>query len=195
MTIAACRSITAQYGLNIDHIDRLSGQSRRTRQRASRARAASSSSVRGRAGRSSGLVCRNSERLESNVDIAFQKTRLFRRNRRLACSTWTDADRSRSHRRTGQAAGSEQVSKLPSVRWLVSWISSQLLRAPGAAQRPRRQRADSSAPSLRLTEGAGNPVRRTCRLGYKTAILSGGFTYFCQAMQPSWYRLCVRQIC
>src|SRR5690606_10995175 len=39
------------------------------------------------------------------------------------------------------------------------------------------------AQSLRLTEGAENLISQLRRLGYKTAILSGGFTYFAEKLQ------------
>ena len=37
--------------------------------------------------------------------------------------------------------------------------------------------------SLRLTEGAETLIAQLRRLGYKTAILSGGFTYFAEQLQ------------
>ncbi|HIE6002383.1 TPA: phosphoserine phosphatase SerB [Pseudomonas aeruginosa] len=40
-----------------------------------------------------------------------------------------------------------------------------------------------SAASLRLTEGAETLFAELKRLGYKTAILSGGFTYFARQLQ------------
>ncbi len=42
---------------------------------------------------------------------------------------------------------------------------------------------DEIGASLRLTEGAENLFAELKRLGYKTAILSGGFTYFARQVQ------------
>jgi phosphoserine phosphatase len=42
---------------------------------------------------------------------------------------------------------------------------------------------DSIGASLRLTEGAETLFAELKRLGYKTAILSGGFTYFAKQLQ------------
>src|SRR5690554_7172810 len=39
------------------------------------------------------------------------------------------------------------------------------------------------AQSLRLTEGAETLISQLRRLGYKTAILSGGFSYFAERLQ------------
>ena len=84
-------SITAQYGLNIDHIDRLSGRKRRAPGLAAadtpddQGKGCIEFSVRGEPADPAALRAEFlSVAQELNVDIAFQQDTIFRRNRRLA---------------------------------------------------------------------------------------------------------------
>lgn len=184
--IARVSTITARHGLNIDHIDRLSGRIPEGLP-ADMGKGCIEFSVRGEPEDPEQL---RAEFLalaqELNVDIAFQQDSIFRRNRRLVVfdmdSTLIDAE------------VIDELAKAAGVGEKVAAITERAMRGELDFQASFRERMallkglpESTlaeiAETLRLTEGAETLISQLRRLGYKTAILSGGFTYFAERLQ------------
>lgn len=174
-------AITARYGLNIDHIDRLSGRA------ADSGKACIEFSVRGEP---VDLAALRADFLgvaqELNVDIAFQEDSLFRRNRRLAVF---DMDSTLI-----EAEVIDELAKAAGVGDRVAQITERAMAGELDFRASFKERLallkgldiavlESIGASLRLTEGAEVLFAELKRLGYKTAILSGGFTYFAKQIQ------------
>ncbi|MBA1230338.1 phosphoserine phosphatase SerB [Pseudomonas viridiflava] len=179
-------SITAKYGLNIDQIDRLSGRMPLDTP-ADKGKGCIEFSVRGEPG---DLKAMQAEFLsvaqDLNVDIAFQQDSLFRRNRRLAVF---DMDSTLI-----EAEVIDELAKAAGVGEQVSEITERAMRGELDFSASFKERLallkgldvsvlDEIGASLRLTEGAETLFAELKRLGYKTAILSGGFTYFAKQLQ------------
>ncbi|MEE5053045.1 phosphoserine phosphatase SerB [Pseudomonas alliivorans] len=179
-------SITAKYGLNIDQIDRLSGRMPLDTP-ADKGKGCIEFSVRGEPG---DMKAMQAEFLavaqDLNVDIAFQQDSLFRRNRRLAVfdmdSTLIEAE---VIDELAKAAGvGEQVSEITERAMLGELDFSASFKERLALLKGLDVSVlDEIGASLRLTEGAETLFAELKRLGYKTAILSGGFTYFAKQLQ------------
>lgn len=179
-------SITAKYGLNIDHIDRLSGRMPLDTP-ADKGKGCIEFSVRGEAADPQALRAEFlSVAQELNVDIAFQEDSLFRRNRRLAVF---DMDSTLI-----EAEVIDELAKAAGVGDQVSAITERAMAGELDFRASFKERLallqgldvsvlDSIGASLRLTEGAETLFSELKRLGYKTAILSGGFTYFAKQLQ------------
>lgn len=184
--IARVSSITARHGLNIDHIDRLSGRIPEG-QPADKGKGCIEFSVRGEPEDPEQL---RAEFLtiaqELNVDIAFQQDTVFRRNRRLVVfdmdSTLIDAE------------VIDELAKVAGVGEQVAAITERAMRGELDFKASFRERVallrglpestlSGVADSLSLTEGADVLITQLRRLGYKTAILSGGFTYFAERLR------------
>tara|TARA_R110001592_G_scaffold66495_5_gene204232 strand:+ start:15861 stop:17072 length:1212 start_codon:yes stop_codon:yes gene_type:complete len=184
--IALVSDITARYGLNIDQIDRLSGRIPEGLP-ADQGKGCIEFSVRGEPDDPAQL---RAEFLtiaqQLNVDIAFQQDSIFRRNRRLVVfdmdSTLIDAE------------VIDELAKAAGVGEQVSAITERAMRGELDFKASFRERMallkglpesvlEEVADSLRLTEGAETLINQLRRLGYKTAILSGGFSYFAERLQ------------
>jgi len=184
--IALVSDITARYGLNIDQIDRLSGRIPEGLP-ADQGKGCIEFSVRGEPDDPAQL---RAEFLtiaqQLNVDIAFQQDSIFRRNRRLVVfdmdSTLIDAE------------VIDELAKAAGVGEQVSAITERAMRGELDFKASFRERMallkglpesvlEEVADSLRLTEGAETLISQLRRLGYKTAILSGGFSYFAERLQ------------
>ncbi|WP_304639647.1 phosphoserine phosphatase SerB [Pseudomonas sp.] len=184
--IARVSAITARYQLNIDHIDRLSGRIPEGLP-ADQGKGCIEFSVRGEpadpaALRADFLAIAQ----ELNVDIAFQQDSIFRRNRRLVVfdmdSTLIDAE------------VIDELAKAAGVGEQVAAITERAMRGELDFKASFRERMallkglpvtvlEEIGQSLRLTEGAETLIAQLRRLGYKTAILSGGFAYFAEQLQ------------
>ncbi|HLT64345.1 MAG TPA: phosphoserine phosphatase SerB [Pseudohongiella sp.] len=184
--IARVSTITARHGLNIDHIDRLSGRIPEGLPE-DQGKGCIEFSVRGEPADQEAL---RAEFLtiaqELNVDIAFQQDSIFRRNRRLVVF---DMDSTLI-----EAEVIDELAKAAGVGDKVAEITERAMRGELDFQASFRERValleglpestlEQVAQSLRLTEGAENLISQLRRLGYKTAILSGGFTYFAEKLQ------------
>jgi phosphoserine phosphatase len=184
--IARVSTITARHDLNIDHIDRLSGRIPDDLP-ADKGKSCIEFSVRGEPADPEQL---RAEFLaiaqELNVDIAFQQDSIFRRNRRLVVfdmdSTLIDAE------------VIDELAKAAGVGEQVAAITERAMRGELDFQESFRERMallkglpestlEEIGKTLRLTEGAETLITQLRRLGYKTAILSGGFTYFAERLQ------------
>ncbi len=179
-------AITANHGLNIDHIDRLSGRMSLDMP-ADKGKGCIEFSVRGEPSDVDALRAEFlSVAQELNVDIAFQRDSVFRRNRHLAVF---DMDSTLI-----EAEVIDELAKAAGVGEQVAAITERAMQGEIDFKDSFRERlallnglsedvlADIAA-SLRLTEGAEQLFIELKRLGYKTAILSGGFTYFARHLQ------------
>ncbi len=179
-------SIIARHGLEVVQIDRLSAHA------ASDAASTFSKScfelsVRGEL--ADPQVLRReflSAAQELNADIAIQEDSLFRRHRRLAVF---DMDSTLI-----EAEVIDELAKAAGIGDLVSAITERAMAGELDFRSSFKERLallkgldvnvlDAIGASLRLTEGAEVLFAELKRLGYKTAILSGGFTYFAKQLQ------------
>lgn len=188
--IATLTAITSKHGLNIDSINRLSGrigldvlQGKAENQN----NACVEFSVRGTPLDKTALradFMELSARL--NVDIAFQRDTVYRRNRRLVCfdmdSTLIEAE---VIDELAKAAGvGEQVAEITELAMQGKLdFKESFARRVALLQGLDESVLAGIAVNLRLTEGAATLIASLKKLGYKTAILSGGFTYFGQYLQ------------
>jgi len=183
-----CRvsTITAAHGLNIDHIDRLSG---RIDLAASpeHSKGCIEFSVRGEPADVARLKAEFLQvGVELGVDIAFQLDSIYRRNRRLAVfdmdSTLIEVE---VIDELAKAAGvGAQVTAITdrAMRGEIDFRESfkkRLALLKGLSESVLKEIADN----LPLTEGAENLFAELKKLGYRTAILSGGFSYFANKLQ------------
>jgi phosphoserine phosphatase len=123
---------------------------------------------------------------EIDVDIAYQENNVYRRNRRLVVF---DMDSTLI-----QAEVIDELAKRAGVGKQVSEITERAMRGELDFKQSFTERVSllkglpesvlaEVAVTLVLTEGAEKLVSTLKRLGYKTAILSGGFTYFGRMLQ------------
>lgn len=184
--IAAVSAVLADHGLNIDMIHRLSGRlplrdDRRTPY------ACVEMSVRGTprdAGAMQAEFLHITHTLD--VDIAFQADDLFRRNRRLVAF---DMDSTLI-----QTEVIDELARAAGAGEAVAEITERAMRGELDFKESLRQRLkliaglDESvlreiAERLPLTEGTERLIHILKKIGYKTAIISGGFTYFGEHLQ------------
>lgn len=186
--IARVTSVVLRHELNIDGIRRLSGRVPLGAAQ-QQSKASVEFSVRGTlddpgAVRGDFLHIAN----ELDVDIAFQEDNMFRRNRRLVCfdmdSTLIETE---VIDELARAAGvGEQVSEITerAMRGELDFKESFRARV-GLLKGLDAGVLEEIAARLPVTEGAEKLVSTLKRLGYKTAILSGGFNYFGQVLQKA----------
>jgi len=184
--IAAVTELLAAHGLNIDIIHRLSG--RIPIEDGVRAPyACVELSVRGIAGDADALRARFLDLShQTGIDIAFQADDLYRRHRRLVAF---DMDSTLI-----QAEVIDELAKAAGVGEEVTALTESAMRGEMDFKESLRQRLallkglDVSvmagiAEGLPLADGAERLLRTLKQLGYKTAIISGGFTYFGEYLQ------------
>ena len=118
---------------------------------------------------------------EIDADIAFQEDNLFRRTRRLVCfdmdSTLIEAE---VIDELAKAAGvGEQVADITerAMRGELDFAASFTERL-ALLESLDESVLEQIANGLKLTEGCEKLIATLRRYGFKTAILSGGFTYF-----------------
>jgi phosphoserine phosphatase len=178
--------VATRHGMNIDRITRLSGRVSLARE-PERPRACVEFSVRGapddpRALRSDILDL--SQELE--VDIAIQVDDVFRRNRRMVAF---DMDSTLI-----QIEVINELAAAAGVGDQVAAITREAMNGKIEFQEALRRRLrplkglptsvlDDIIDRLPITEGAERLIRTLKTLGYKTAILSGGFTYVGEYLQ------------
>ena len=179
-------TITAKYGLNIDHIDRLSGRMPLDTP-ADQGKGCIEFSVRGEPADAAAVRAEFlSVAQELDVDIAFQRDTVFRRNRRLAVF---DMDSTLIEHEV-----IDELAVAAGVGEQVAAITERAMQGELDFRASFRERLalleglsedvlEDIAQSLRLTEGAETLFVELRRLGYKTAILSGGFSYFARLLQ------------
>lgn len=184
--LAAVATVTSEYGLNIDKILRLSGRMELDESE-QLGRACVEFSVRGEP---KDAVQFKSALLELagtyDIDIAYQEDNIFRRNRRLVVfdmdSTLIDAeviDELAHEAGVGdQVAAITEAAMQGEIDFKASFTQRMaLLKGLDANV------LQSVAERLRLNEGAEHLISTLKKLGYKTAIVSGGFTFFGEYLQ------------
>jgi phosphoserine phosphatase len=170
-----------QQNLNIDIITRLSGRIPLNNAK-QKVKSVVEFSVRGMPANIKKMKSRLLEIAgTSGVDIAFQEDSIYRRNRRLVCF---DMDSTLI-----QAEVIDELARKVGLYDEVSKITEAAMRGEIDFDESFRQRVallkglDESvmkevAESLPLTEGAERLFSMLKKYGFRTAILSGGFTYF-----------------
>ncbi|QEQ98458.1 phosphoserine phosphatase SerB [Neptunomonas concharum] len=184
--IATVTDIAARHDLNIDKITRLSGRLSLSHEQEN-TKACVEFSVRG-ASDDTSLLREEFLRAASelDVDIAFQEDNVFRRNRRLVVF---DMDSTLI-----EAEVIDELAKEAGVGDQVIAITEAAMRGEIDFNESFRRRVallkgldagvlESISQRLPLTEGAEELVSNLKALGFKTAILSGGFTYFAEDLQ------------
>ena len=184
--IACVSGITARHGLNIDQITRLSGRIS-LHEPDARRQSCIEFSVRGVPGDLQALKAEFMQAASDlNMDVAFQRDDIFRRNRRLVAF---DMDSTLI-----EAEVIDELAKEAGVGDQVAAITEAAMRGELDFDQSFRKRVallkgldesvlEGVAARLRLTEGAERLICTLRALGYKTAILSGGFTYFAHKLQ------------
>ncbi|MGC2163277.1 MAG: phosphoserine phosphatase SerB [Silvibacterium sp.] len=179
-------AIIAAHGLNIDRIQRLSGRL---------SLAVHSPTANACVEMRASGMARDEDAMraefvalaqEMPVDIAFQRESLFRRNRRLFAF---DMDSTLI-----QGEVIDELAKMAGVADEVVKITESAMRGEIEFQESFRRRVAllKGLPEARvcelvgkipLAEGAERLISTLKTLGYKTAILSGGFTFFARHLQ------------
>lgn len=179
--ISKLTTVSAESGLNIDKITRLSGRIPLDHAPVN-SKACVEFSARGDIEDMAAVRARFLELAnELDVDIAYQDDTIYRRNRRLVCF---DMDSTLI-----EAEVIDELAKAAGVGDKVSDITERAMAGELDFNESFAERLalleglDESvlqdiAESLPITEGAERLISTLNHLGYKTAILSGGFTYF-----------------
>ena len=184
--LASVTQAISRHGLNIDRIERLSGRIPLGNQ-PSGGQACVEISARGPLEDAAEVRRELLEvALAMDVDIAYQEDNIFRRNRRLVAfdmdSTLIEAE---VIDELAKAAGvGDQVSAITerAMAGEIDFTESFKARVALLEGLDAGVLADI-AERLPLTEGAERLLSTIQGLGYKTAILSGGFTYFGHYLQ------------
>jgi phosphoserine phosphatase len=184
--LALVTGVVSRHQLNIDRINRLSGRIP-LGELPALSKACVEFSVRGQL---SDVDAFRRDLLEVasalDVDLAFQEDSMFRRNRRLVAF---DMDSTLI-----EAEVIDELAKAAGVGEQVSAITERAMRGELDFNESFRRRVallkgldgavlETIASELKITEGAEHLIKTLHTMGYKTAILSGGFTYFARHLQ------------
>ncbi len=187
--IARVSAIIAEFKLNIDRIERLSGRvplNDDIVMSEKQGKACVEISARGQLNDDEFRQRCMALASELDIDVAYQEDTMFRRNRRLVAfdmdSTLIDAE---VIDELAKAAGvGAEVAEITerAMRGELDFTAS--FRARVALLKGLDENAlQKIAAQLRLNEGAERLISTLKKMGYKTAILSGGFNYFGQYLQ------------
>lgn len=182
--LARVSAIIAAHGMNIDRIDRLSGKLKPDVETANACveLAVSGDALRELPMRAEFLATAQ----ELSIDIAFQRESIFRRNRRLFAfdmdSTLIEGEVIDELAKL--AGAGERVVRITeaAMRGELGFDESFARRVALLKGLPA-ERVYSLLDTIPLAEGAEHLVQTLRLLGYKTAILSGGFTFFARSLQ------------
>ncbi len=184
--IARVAAVVAEQGLNIDVIHRLSGRVSLQRP-AAHPKACVELTVRGHVPDERGLRDQLWQIAgELGIDIAFHADDIYRRNRRLVVF---DMDSTLI-----QCEVIDELAKVAGVGAEVAAITEAAMRGELDFRESLTRRVAllrgldegvlaATAAELPLSEGAERVAGTLKRLGYKLAILSGGFDYFGRRLQ------------
>lgn len=184
--IAKLTQTVVRHGLNIDKINRLSGRVALD-ELSQNSKACIEFFVQGELSNPE-VVRKDFLELASSldVDIAYQEDDVYRRNRRLVVfdmdSTLIDAE------------VIDELAKRAGVGSAVAEITEKAMQGEIDFDESFRRRVallkgleqgalNDVADKLCLTEGAEKLISTIKKLGYKTAILSGGFTWFAEKLK------------
>ncbi len=178
--IAEATQAVCDQGLNIDAIKRLTG--RMPLQEDERApKSCIELSVRGTLNDRNQMQERFMALSESGIDVSFQKDDIYRRSRRLICfdmdSTLITTEV--IDELADRAGVGEQVRAITesAMRGEIDFTES-FTRRVALLKGLDVSVMQEIAENLPITEGLERLMTILKRVGYKTAILSGGFTYF-----------------
>lgn len=184
--ISELAHIIAAHGLNIDKITRLSGRVSLDSV-GNGGQACVEFSMRGQVADLPALRREFMELADKiDVDIAYQENNVYRRNRRLVAF---DMDSTLI-----QGEVIDELAKRAGVGSQVTAITERAMHGEIDFKESLRQRVcllkglpesvlAEVAATLKVTDGTERLMSTLKKLGYKTAILSGGFTYFGRALQ------------
>ena len=183
--IAAVSEVIARHNLNIDNITRLSGRVPLREDGGGSSKACIEFSLKG------SPTAHFREQLlaisaDLDIDIAVQEDSIYRRNRRLIAF---DMD--------STLINTEVIDELAALQGVGEQVASITARAMAGELDFRdslRERValleglpesalEEVASRLPMMEGAESLFRTLNEIGYKTAILSGGFTYFGEVLK------------
>lgn len=183
--LAAVSDILGRAGLNIDRIDRLSGRMPLDEEAGRRmcVEFSASGQLESEDQMRTELMALTQE---DDLDIAFQHDTVFRRNRRLVAF-----DMDSTLIRTEVI---DELAQLAGVGAEVSAITESAMRGEIEFQESFRRRVallkglpaaalQTVVDTVPLMDGAERLIGTLRRLGYKTAILSGGFTFMGLSLQ------------
>ena len=184
--IARVTAVTVDQDLNIDKITRLSGRVPLERID-DNSKACVEFSLRGVPTDMSALRTSLLEMSsDMDVDVAYQEDNIYRRNRRIVVfdmdSTLIDAEV--IDELAKEAGVGDQVAEITesAMRGELDFNAS-FAKRMALLKGLDESVLDHVTDRLRLTEGAEELISTLKRLGYKTAILSGGFDYFARRIQ------------
>ncbi len=184
--LARVSAIIADHGLNVDRIERLSGRLSLAVHTPD-ANACVEFTVNGNSSSETSMrAAFLATAHDLKIDIAFQRESIFRRNRRLFAF---DMD---STLIEGEVI--DELAKLAGVADEVVKVTESAMRGEIEFQESFRRRVAllrglkeirvrELLDTIPLVEGAEQLIGTLKMLGYKTAILSGGFNFFAQHLQ------------
>lgn len=188
--IAGVSRVIADQGMNIDSINRLTGRMPLQEQEEALSKSCVEFSVRGNpADLTSMQRALMQLTKKEEVDISLQEDNLYRRSRRLVCF---DMDSTLI-----QTEVIDELADRAGVGPEVRAITESAMRGEIDFNESFKRRVallkglDESvmrdiAENLPITEGVDRMMTVLKRTGYKTAILSGGFTYFGQYLKQKF---------
>ncbi|MCQ2134311.1 MAG: phosphoserine phosphatase SerB [Bacteroidales bacterium] len=183
-------SVIYRFGLNIDAIKRLTGRIP-LQEETGKIRSSIEFSVRGSLTHEqrSELQAELVHNMSEGVDVSFQRDNIYRRSRRLICF---DMDSTLIHTEcidelADRAGVGEQVRAITesAMRGEIDFIES-FTRRVALLKGLDESVMEEIARNLPLNEGLERMMTILKRVGYKTAILSGGFTYFGKYLQQKF---------
>ena len=184
--LARVTAIISRHEMNVDRIERLSGQ---LSPADSPGDACVELAISGAAVREADMRADFLAAAQAlSIDIAFQRESIFRRNRRLFAF---DMDSTLI-----QGEVIDELAKMAGVGDRVSQITEAAMRGElnfdqSFTQRVAllkglaAKRVETVLKTIPMADGAERLIRTLRLLGYKTAILSGGFTIFARHLQQA----------
>lgn len=184
--ISEVTKVISDKNLNIDSIKRLTGRISLVK-KVAYPRAAIQLSIRGKINDKTEFTEKfMAISRELDVDIAFQEDNIYRQNRRLVCF---DMDSTLI-----QTEVIDELAELAGVGEQVKAITESAMQGEIAFNESFKKRMklleglseevlQNVAVNLPITKGARRLIDTLKNYGYKTAILSGGFTYFGHYLQ------------
>ncbi len=185
--IARVTQVTAEQGLNIHDIVRLSGRVPLNRPISNDVKSCIEFSVQGSPKNSAAMRASFLKiASELDIDIAIQRDDAFRRNRRLVCfdmdSTLIEAEViDELAKRAGVGDQVAEITEL-AMQGKLDFTES-FTRRMALLEGLSETVLEDIAANLPLMEGARTLIKNLHAYGYKTAILSGGFNYFGHYLQ------------
>ena len=189
--IADVTEVIFKYGLNIDAIRRLTGRPPLEGVDESSAKACIEISVRGSLNHDGRASMQNAllSLPKDGLDISFQRDDIYRRSRRLICF---DMDSTLVHTEcidelAARAGVGEQVKAITAqaMRGEIDFAES-FKRRVALLKGLDESVLEEIAHNLPYNEGLERMMKILKMVGYKTAILSGGFTYFGKYLQQKF---------